>query len=222
MRPALLALAAALALLPRAASALHVRADVGPLAWSADGRSVLLADRHFGPEGGGSLTYLVVSAAAPAVSQFEVSSDFSPGSGSRPQAVPGVVCRRRLMALATLLGEKGFAGVEVETGGCRERQRDELVRVAPAQAEAMRGAALPPGGAKGWRVTAAKGGVRIAAPGGKGERLAARSADAAEAYLSPGGLLLVLADVVGERHLLGVLALEPDGALRRLLVPPGL
>ncbi len=106
-------------------------------AFASDGRSVLVSNSQSGPEGGGSLSYTVYTTAGAAQS-FLLSSDFSPGDGSRPQQVPLAQCEERAKRLAGLV--KDFPGVQVVPQNC-SGQRGAVVQVRPYQA--AKGEALP-------------------------------------------------------------------------------
>ncbi len=110
---------------------MSLRHDETTLAHSPDGRSVLVQDEAQGPEGGGSLTYRVTGGKA---HEFVISSDFSPGDGSTPQAVSEKECRARLAELSALLTQLGFTGVAVHPEACARQRRSGAVTVAAAPA----------------------------------------------------------------------------------------
>jgi hypothetical protein len=106
-----------------------------PLARAADG-AALYEVRGQGPEGGGSLSYRVEGARPRDRVDFVVSSDLSPGDGSRPQSVSAEICRQRLAMLATELAKRKIGGVTLHPEACRTNRRDGLVVIAkPAAPE---------------------------------------------------------------------------------------
>ncbi len=124
------------------AEAMSIRTSRRPLAWSVDGSKLLAVEIQDGPEGGGSLTYLVVSASAPHYLRFDVSSDFSPGGGGTPQKITSKACRSALSKLARLVTRRQFPGVELAVGRCARKDRVDLVRVADKQRAAFEATAF--------------------------------------------------------------------------------
>jgi len=112
-----------------AAFAMGVQESKTPLARSADG-ATLYEVRGQGPEGGGSLAYRLQGPAPGRSADFVVSSDLSPGDGSRPQSVSADVCRQRLAALAVELAKRKIVGVTLHPEECRTNRRVGLVVVA--------------------------------------------------------------------------------------------
>jgi len=109
-----------------AAFAMSIRESKTPLARSADGATLTEVRAH-GPEGGGSLTYRVQGKSARDVVDFLMSSDLSPGDGSRPQTVPPETCRQRVAALGTELAKRKIAGVTLHPEACSSESRAGLV-----------------------------------------------------------------------------------------------
>ena len=124
MKPLLLA--AAIVCGAHGAFAMGIRESRTQLA-CAPGGSTLYEVRGDGPEGGGSLGYRVQGKAAADRVDFLVSSDFSPGDGSRPQTVSSEICAQRLDALAAELAKRKFAGVTVHAEACRADHRTGLI-----------------------------------------------------------------------------------------------
>jgi hypothetical protein len=120
MRTALLVLL----LLPGIAPAMSVRESSTSLGHSRDGKWELFEDDARGPEGGGSIAYRLAGSEP---RTFEVSSDFSPGNGSRPQRVSEKDCRAHLTDLAALLTRYGFDGVRVHPEVCGTNSRGGAV-----------------------------------------------------------------------------------------------
>jgi hypothetical protein len=111
-----------------AAFAMGIEESKTPLARAADG-TTLYEVRGQGPEGGGSLSYRVQGPAPRDRTDFVVSSDLSPGDGSRPQSVSAEICRQRLAALASELAKRKLAGVTLHPEECRTKRRAGLVVV---------------------------------------------------------------------------------------------
>jgi hypothetical protein len=196
---------------PLSASAMRITTNVHLLGWSEDGRSALLFEARFGPEGGGAFAYLVVSASAPTRSRFEYSSDFSPGDGSRPQRVSAAACRELVSALAALLQKKGFSGVSAQPAGCDGR-RSSLIRIPDEQG------AGPPSSSprEGWRLSREDEGVILSRPNGAKQVLEVK-VQYPVGQLSPSErLLIVLARSSEDTLLAAVFASDESGAFRRV------
>ena len=123
-------LLAASAVAGSVAVAMHVRMTRTPLAHSAEG-ATLYELREDGPEGGGSITYRVQGKLPSDTVDFLVSSNFSPGNGSRPQTVSSESCRQRLTALGAELARRKIAGVTAHPEGCGAKARTGLVTAKP-------------------------------------------------------------------------------------------
>lgn len=130
-----------------AAEAMSIRVERRPLAWSVDGSKLLAVEIQDGPEGGGSLTYIVVSASAPHYLRFDVSSDFSPGGGGTPQKISSKDCRAAMGRLAKLVTRRQFPGLKLDVGRCARKDRVELVRIPDKQREAFEATAFAGTGA---------------------------------------------------------------------------
>lgn len=120
-----------------AAEAMSIRISRRPLAWSVDGSKLLAVEVQDGPEGGGSLTYIVVSSSAPHYLRFDVSSDFSPGGGGTPQTITSKACKAAMSKLGKLVTRRQFPGLKLEVGRCARKGRVDLVRVPDKQREAF-------------------------------------------------------------------------------------
>jgi hypothetical protein len=68
------------------AGAMNMRTHFTPLAFSADGRSLLLRSDVSGPEGGESHEYQIWSASAPHRTSVRVASDLGQGGRSKAEA----------------------------------------------------------------------------------------------------------------------------------------
>lgn len=127
MRPTLLTLITAAALLlPGPADAMRIRTQVSLVAWSSDGKSALLRESQDGPEGGGSAGFLVVSTSKSKVLRVVISSDFSPGGGSRPQMISASQCQAELAQLARVIKRAKFKGITLLPDGCKGKYRSVL------------------------------------------------------------------------------------------------
>jgi hypothetical protein len=101
------------------------------VAWSSDGDAFLVqADAH-GPEGGGSLAYYLITTKPAALTKALLSSDFSPGDGSRPQTISAGACREAAKGLQSALGAR-FPGVTVRSDKCDGKQRSSVVAIVKA------------------------------------------------------------------------------------------
>ncbi len=116
----------------RDALAMGIENETTILARAAGGPA-LVEIRARGPEGGGALTYRVEDKAHREAVDFLVSSDFSPGNGSRPQTVPAKDCEKRLSALGAEIAKRKIPGVTLRPERCQTRSRDGLVVVSPSQ-----------------------------------------------------------------------------------------
>jgi hypothetical protein len=109
------------------AHAMSMRTKYTPLAFSEDGRSVLVRADIQGPEGGGARDYEIWSAAEPHRQRVSVSSDLGTGSGGKTQHVTEGTCAQGLKDLDGSLKKLGFKGVAVHADRCA--RRSELVTV---------------------------------------------------------------------------------------------
>ncbi len=110
-----------------AAFAMGVRESKKKLARRPDGAATLYEVRGHGPEGGGALTYRVQGRTARDAIDFVVSSDYSPGNGSRPQTVSPQSCRQRVEALAAEIAKRKIPGLTFHPEACATANRDGVV-----------------------------------------------------------------------------------------------
>ena len=115
-----------LALSAGTALAMGVRTSKRQLARAADG-AALVEVREDGPEGGGALRYRVEGKGGASAVDFLVSSNFSPGNGSRPQRVSAAACEQRIAALGAELARRKIPGVTLRPARCKTEGRDGLV-----------------------------------------------------------------------------------------------
>ena len=102
-----LAVAALLCLvLGSPAHAMSMRLVHTPLAASRNGQAALFLISTLGPEGGGSIEFLLVTPKQQA--HFIVSSNFSPGGASRPQTIEESKCRTAVSRLQGALRQAGI------------------------------------------------------------------------------------------------------------------
>ncbi len=214
---------ACLSLCSTLALAMSLRTDLTVLAFSQDGASALVQVVVSGPEGGGQIAYELWSASAPVRERFELSSDLSPGDGSRPQAVADKTCVARLQELGATLKRRGFRGATVQPGQCSKRgnlvtvDKQQLADVAAAQFKAKNNKLSHEGlevRFRGSNIDLMKGEDRqctIAQP---------KREAPAEIHVSgtkSGKLVYVLQKVGdGDEGLLGLCGAGPDGALKAL------
>lgn len=180
-----------------AASAMSIRYHEAVLAWSADGRALLLHHDADGPEGGGSTGYSVIGLDAQGkltVIQALVSSDFSPGGSSRPQTVTAKACEAALGALGGALRKHGFKGVAVRAAGCSAKNRSGLVTVDETESQRASSSEL----GEGQRLVRGQLEIRLEGTDVRVGRVRSTSvkgkpgADRISAALSPSGKLLVV------------------------------
>ena len=121
------------------ANAMGIRNARSVLAHGRDG-STLVEIRSSGPEGGGSLAYRFEggrqSRGRAQSIEYVLSSDFSPGDGSRPQTVSPAECQQRVEAIRVQLDERGYVGASVDPARCLEKHRSGLVTVPVATTSA--------------------------------------------------------------------------------------
>ena len=108
------------ALTARPVRAMGVRETSTSLAKSTDGKSELFEDDASGPEGGGSIAFHVTG---DELRKLVISSDFSPGDGTRPQSVPADLCRARLGELKAVCDRRGFSSVSFHPDVCSRPSR---------------------------------------------------------------------------------------------------
>jgi hypothetical protein len=157
---------------------MHITSTVEVIAFSSDGAAALVARREDGPEGGGSLSFVLVGRGVSGT----LTSTFSPGDGSTPETVSAAACRAVANALAAATAD--FVGVSVQPRACAQ-DRTTVVRAAP---EARRAVAAARAGvsADRWKVT---GDTATA----DGVALVLRPGETAEAW-GTGPLLLVVVE----------------------------
>ncbi|MBS2030479.1 MAG: hypothetical protein JST54_21430 [Deltaproteobacteria bacterium] len=100
--------------------AMSIHSEETPIAKSDDGATTLIQVDSYGPEGGGSLVYKLKSARGE--ESFVISSNFSPGDGSRPQAISEKACVEALTQLgAKTASWKAHVVVHPEACGAKGR-----------------------------------------------------------------------------------------------------
>ena len=98
---------------------------------SKDGKSVLLEEEQHGPEGGGSLTYHLISGGEEEDKtqlSFKISQNFSPGGGapSSWQKISNEQCSKCLKNLQKVLMDRGFHGIKTHPENCKQ-SREALI-----------------------------------------------------------------------------------------------
>lgn len=97
-----------LILLPSTIYAMCVSGEYNQLVWNPAADALLMQKYSYGPEGGGSLAYIIIDVKKNKSSTFVVSSDFSPGDGSRPQRVSISECKANTEAANKILSVLNF------------------------------------------------------------------------------------------------------------------
>jgi hypothetical protein len=115
-----LALALA-ALSPEKGHSMHIEKESHLIALSEDGKNRLLEVDESGPEGGGSLRY-VIEGPGKDRSEALVSENFSHGSGVPPDSVSDALCRGEMERLQKELIARKFNGVTVNLENCAKRK----------------------------------------------------------------------------------------------------
>lgn len=179
---------------PTPAGAMRIRTNVRLLAWSTDGLSFLLEVNQGGPEGGGSLGYQVHDTRDGSARAFTISSDFSPGDGSTPQAIRAEQCRQTAAGLARSITSKGIKGVIIRPDSCGGKRHMVLTTSEAATKRVSAGAFVSQKGSA-FRLTRGELTVRVVGKRlmlwkGKRKPKSSPEKDAeaeVEAYLAPGG-----------------------------------
>jgi hypothetical protein len=123
---ALLCLALGLGL-ARSAQALSMRVVHTPLVASRNGQAVLFLVSTIGPEGGGSIEFLLVTPTQQ--SRFTVSSTFSPGGAGRPQTIGEAKCRIAVSRLQGALRQAGIVDFASHPDRCHSHAREQAIYV---------------------------------------------------------------------------------------------
>jgi hypothetical protein len=123
-----LAAAALLCLaLATSAHALSMRLVHTPLLAGRNGQAALFLVSTIGPEGGGSIEFLLVTPKQQ--SRFMVSSNFSPGGSSRPQTIGESKCRIAVSRLRGALRQAGIVDFVAHPDKCRGHAREQVIYV---------------------------------------------------------------------------------------------
>jgi hypothetical protein len=123
-----LAVAALLCLvLTSPAQALSMRVFHTPLVASRNGQAALFLISTLGPEGGGSIEFLLVTPKQH--SRFMVSSNFSPGGPSRPQTIGESKCRIAVSRLHGALRQAGIVDFAAHPDRCHSHAREHAIYV---------------------------------------------------------------------------------------------
>jgi len=130
MKPLLAAALVSLVFVPVPANSAHAvssRVFNTPLVASRNGQAVVFLVSTIGPEGGGSIEFLL--ATPNQQTRFMVSSNFSPGGSSRPQTIPEPKCRIAVARLGASMRQAGIVDFASHPDGCRSRAREHVIRV---------------------------------------------------------------------------------------------
>ena len=204
------------------AQAMNLRNRFTALAFSEDGRSVLVRAEIDGPEGGRVLSYEIWSADSPHRTHAELSSNLSTG-GAKPEKIDAAACAQALRALGEGLKKRGFKGVAVHPDRCAKREG--LVT-----AEARLATAVTKGRFQAKDNKLAREGVEVRFAGTqiafyRDERKECsitqpkRQAPASlSVWGTPSNRLVYIVEETssGDEGLLGMCALAPDGQLHAL------
>src|SRR5579872_1641717 len=110
------------------AHAMCVSTSYDPVAWSKDGHAVLIEEVAHGPEGGGSISYLLVDFHKKKAHVFPISSNFSPGDETKPETISEETCRETTAKGNQLLEELGFqARFKADAKYCH-KSRDDILK----------------------------------------------------------------------------------------------
>ena len=97
------------------------------VAFSDSGKSFLIKEKQFGPEGGGSASFTIFNTVEKQYREFEITSDFGIGNGSTPQKIPKGKCKANLKKLRRSLKDQGFSGIDICPDCCETRDPDKCV-----------------------------------------------------------------------------------------------
>lgn len=110
-----------------AAHALSSRVFHTPLVASRTGQAVVFLVSTIGPEGGGSIEFLLATPRDQ--SRFMVSSSFGPGAPSRQQTIPESKCRIAVARLGAAMRQAGIVDFGSHPDGCRSHAREHVIYV---------------------------------------------------------------------------------------------
>jgi len=114
------------------AQALSMRVFHTPLVASRNGQAALFLVSTIGPEGGGSIEFLLVTAKQQ--NRFVVSSNFSPGGSSRPQIIEEPKCRIAVSRLQLALHQVGIVDFAAHPSKCHGHTREQVIYVSEKSA----------------------------------------------------------------------------------------
>jgi hypothetical protein len=118
--------------LSSSAHALSSRVFHKPLVASRNGQAVVFLVSSFGPEGGGSIEFLLATATQQ--TRFMVSSNFSPGGPSRPQTIGESKCRYTVVQLQSAMRRAGIVDFAAHPDRCRSHAREDAIYVSEKSA----------------------------------------------------------------------------------------
>ncbi len=109
-----------------AASALCLTESYAPVAWNYTGTGVLINRKVWGPEGGGSNSFIVLNLRSQRAEEFYLSSNFREGGDTR-ERISEAECRRHVAAVNRRLTELNLR-TTFKTGplDCRARREDPV------------------------------------------------------------------------------------------------
>lgn len=109
------------------AHALSTRVVHTPLVASRNGQAALFLVSTIGPEGGGSIEFLLVTPAQQ--NRFMVSSNFSTGGAARPQIIGEAKCRLTVARLQGALRQAGIVDFASHPDRCHSHAREQAIYV---------------------------------------------------------------------------------------------
>lgn len=98
-----------------------------PLVASRSGQAVVFLVSTIGPEGGGSIEFLLATASQQ--SRFMVSSSSGAGPASRQQTIPESRCRIVVARLGAAMRQAGIVDFGSHPDGCRSHAREHVIYV---------------------------------------------------------------------------------------------
>jgi hypothetical protein len=109
------------------AQALSSRVFHTPLVASRSGQAVVFLVSTIGPEGGGSIEFLL--ATTKEQTRFTVSSNFGTGGSLRQQTIPESRCRVAVARLGAAMRQAGIVDFGSHPDGCRSHAREHVIYV---------------------------------------------------------------------------------------------
>ena len=99
------------------------------VAFSETGKSFLVKEKRFSPEGGESLCFIIINCEKRECQRFELSNNFGMGNGKISQKIPHKKCRTLLETFYISLAQTGFTGIEIYPDACKTDEREKCISV---------------------------------------------------------------------------------------------